>query len=197
LARWLTERRRVQPDFYHGWLDLGVAHLYAGDPEAAAAALSRGAALAPGDSDVRFLLGVAEALLGRSAAALAQFQAVERLLGDDRFIAFLPKLAMGYSMLGRVTDVSRLLDELHARGRGIDIGAGPYALAHAAAGERERALEWLRAAVEKVGGGERDPGYYDLVHIMRNLYRQPIFDEPKFTELRRRLAATARAADVP
>lgn len=177
----------VQPEFYRGWLDTGMAELYAGDPDAAAPPLYRASALAPGNLETRLMLGLTEAIRGNATLAEAQLRSVERLLGDARLLAYLPKLAMAYALLGREAEVARLVAEVEAFASSSEIGAGTFALTYLAAGDTERARRWLETSVEATKRNERDPGYYSLVSLKHNIFRHPALEEPEFRALRAQL----------
>jgi len=171
---------------------LGLAQLYAGDMAAALEALDRAAALEAGRLEVRLLLGIVEAARGNAIVAEAQLRSVERLLGEARPLADLPRLAVGYALLERPDDVARLVAEIEGydRGRDVGAGAGVRALAYLAAGDGDRASQWLEAAIENTSRHERDPGYYELVSIKRNLFGLPILETHRFRELRARLGTS-------
>jgi DNA-binding winged helix-turn-helix (wHTH) protein/tetratricopeptide (TPR) repeat protein len=186
----LAEREiAVQREFFHGWLDLGAAHVFAGHAEAAVSPLERASALEPGDVHARLLLGLANAMLGNGLAAQTQLRSVERLLGGERLLYFLPELALGYALIGRDGDVTRLVAEIEAMGRRREIGAGTYALAYLAAGDDVNAAQWLERAVDKATRHELDRGYYALVVIKQNPFKRPMLEQPSFRELRAQLGA--------
>jgi Tfp pilus assembly protein PilF len=177
----------VQPEFSQGWLDLGLAQLYAGEPAAAAASLYQAAAIDAGNIDVRTLLGLTEAALGNTIAAEAQLRAVERLLGETRPVAALPKLAIGYSRLDRPADVERIVAEIERNRREYDVGAGILAVACLAAGDREGALHWLEVLADEAARHERGPAYYASMNLKHNVFAHPVLEEAEFAALRARL----------
>lgn len=186
LARRETE---VQPEFFHSWLDLGVAELYAGHLGKAATALDQASVLEPGDLRVRLLHGLVNALRRDAPAAEAQLRSVERLLADQRLLYFLPQLAIGYAAIDRQDDVARLVAEIEAAGRDHDIGAGNYALAYLAAGDEQTARNWLEAAADEAIRNQPDRGYFALMLIKQNVFALPVLEQPRFRELRAQLGA--------
>jgi alpha-L-fucosidase len=102
-------------------------------------------------------------------------------------LAFLPQLAVFYSLIGSDEDVARIVAEVEVAARQIDIGAGGWIMLYAGAGDRTKVREWLQTAVEKVQREEPDAGYFDLTGVRNNVYGVPMLDEPEFRSLRSQL----------
>jgi TolB-like protein len=152
----------------------------------------RAIAINPADVFCQHALGMLYARLGNVAEAERQLRLVERLLGTNRFVAFLPQLAVGYSLIGSENDVARIVAEVEAIAQNTDIGAGGRLMLYAGAGDRATALQWLRTGVEKAERGEPDPGYFDLMASKNNVYAVPMLDEPEFRALLARLGSIRR-----
>jgi pentatricopeptide repeat protein len=67
-----------------------------------------------------------------------------------------------------------------------------WATVHLARGDEDLAYESLEAAVEtaeeiRAGGSDVDPGFYNLMMLLQNVWHDPVLEEPRFVELRDRL----------
>jgi hypothetical protein len=114
-------------------------------------------------------------------------QLLERMLGDNRPLVFLPELAYAYSRLGRDDDVARLFAEIEARAADTDVGVGTWAMAYLAAGDEDEALRRLEAVTEKVRNHEPDQGYLQLMNLKMNFLADPKLEEPRFAEVLSRI----------
>ena len=119
-------------------LVLGVVQAYAEDHAASIESLNRSLEIAPANPLARAWLAYDAIALGNDAEALAELQLLERMLGANRAIVFLPELAYAYSRLGRTDDVARLFAEIEARAAGADVGVGTWAMAYLAPATRRR-----------------------------------------------------------
>lgn len=187
--RLFEENLRFGRNVPAAYMDLGIANAHYGNLQAAAAAYRESVALQPRNPVARVHLGIVEAVLGNDAAAEAEFRFLERFLGDNRVLVMLPELAIGYALVGRQEEVAKLVAEIEAVGRELDVGAGSYAMAYLAAGDRDKTLQWLEAAVEKVRARQPDQGFYSLMLIKHNVVGHPLLEEPRFRELRAQLGA--------
>ncbi|MGD8324811.1 MAG: hypothetical protein PVF50_10650 [Gammaproteobacteria bacterium] len=189
-ARQLADRLTdLEPNQTDAYTSASLPYGFAGDVEEAIARCDRAIELDPTNIFCQHALGGLHARLGNRAQAEAQARLVERFLGANRFLAYLPQLAVIYSLIGSDEDVERIVAEVEVAARATDIGAGGRVLLYAGAGDRARTLEWLRTAVEKVRRGEPDPGYFDLMTAKSNAYGVPMLDEPEFRELRSQLGS--------
>jgi tetratricopeptide (TPR) repeat protein len=73
----------INPDYLYAWNGLAMAHVSAGDDEAALAAFERAAALAPGLAEPHFNLAVQLERMGRPAAAAAYRRFLEISGGES------------------------------------------------------------------------------------------------------------------
>jgi len=165
---------------------------YGGKIDEAIELCNRAIAINPADVFCQHALGMIYARLGNVADAQRQLRLVERLLGSNRFVAFLPQLAVGYSLIGFDDDVARIVAEVEELAQDTDIGAGGWLMLYVGAGDRVKALQWLRTGVEKAERGEPDPGYFDLMSSKSNAYAVPMLEEPEFRALRPRLGSIRR-----
>jgi TolB-like protein/Tfp pilus assembly protein PilF len=166
---------------------LGIVRAYAGDRAASIESLNRALALAPANPLARAWLAYDAIALGNDAEALAELQLLERTLGADRALVFLPELAYAYSRLGRRDDVVRIFTELEARATEVDVGVGTWAMAYLATGDEAEALRQLEAAAEKARNYEPDQGYLHLMNLRMNFLADPRLEEPRFAEVLSRI----------
>jgi tetratricopeptide (TPR) repeat protein len=181
------QRVALSPNEPGADMALGVVQAYAGRRAASIESLNRSLALAPANSLARAWLAYDAIALGNDAEALAELQLLERMLGANRPIVFVPELAYAYSRLGRREDVARLFAEIETRATEIDVGVGTWAMSYLALGDEEEALRQLEAAVEKVCNHEPDQGYLQLMNLKMNFLADPRIAEPRFAELLSRI----------
>jgi TolB-like protein len=184
IARQLVELNPNDPGPH---LFLGVIHAYVGDRAASIQNLNRSLELAPANVLAHAWLAYDAVALGNDAEALAEMQLLERMLGDNRPLVFLPELAYAYSRLGRDDDVARLFAEIEARAADTDVGVGTWAMAYLAAGDEDEALRRLEAVTEKVRNHEPDQGYLQLMNLKMNFLADPKLEEPRFAEVLSRI----------
>ena len=130
-------------------MSLGIVQAYGGDRATSLRSLNRSLELAPANPLARAWLAYNAIALGNDAEALAELQFLERMLGGNRAIVFLPELAYAYSRLGRQDDVARLFAEIEARAADLDVGVGTWAMAYLALGDEEETVRRLDAAAAK------------------------------------------------
>lgn len=177
----------LAPSSANAHRDLGIAHAYAGNPEASAAALRECLRLDANIGVCHIYLGFA--LLRQEDYAAAEFslREAERLFGATPSPAAISSLAHAYMRTGRPEDAARLFDRLTGRAtRGV-VGAGSWPLAYLAIGDQERAYEWLNRAVLKIERNQPDEGFFNLMIIKANVQANPVLDEPRFAALRARI----------
>jgi len=173
------------------YLHVGVANEYAGNIEAAIAGHRRSIALNPGNLLARQHLGLLEARAGNVQGAMEQFSFIERFFGDEVQPVFLPELAIGYAMVGRGDDASRLADTVFAVAEERDMGAGSLAMAYLAIGDVDAAAEQLERAIGRVRRNEPDQGFFSLMLIKHNVIGLDLLEEPRFVALRDQLGTVA------
>lgn len=166
---------------------LGVVRAYAGDRAGSIESLNRALELAPANPLARAWLAYDAIALGDDTKALAELQLLERTLGANRAIAFLPELAYAYARLGRRDEVARLFAEIEARAADVDVGVGTWAMAYLALGDEEEALRRLEAAAEKARNHEPDQGYLHLMNLKMNFLADSRIEEPRFAEVLSRI----------
>jgi TolB-like protein/Flp pilus assembly protein TadD len=157
---------------WHGWL-----YMWLEDFEAAARDQRAALGIDPNHPVANFVLGQACAALGRHSEALSAFR--KAAAGSPRWAW---GLAQGLALAGQVEEARVLAGKLAASDP-----PDPWALAevHAALGDRDAALGWLEAGYES---------RRDWMPWMRsNYFFRPLFDEPRFREVVRRLDLPAGA----
>jgi TolB-like protein len=177
----------LNPNDQGAHLGLGVLYAYAGDRPASIRSLGRALALAPTNPLSRVWLAYNAIALGNLVEALADLQAVEQLLGDNRPIVLLPELAYAYARIGRSDDARRLFAEIQALGSKSDIGAGTWALAYVAIGDDKQALRSLETMVQKARKHEPDQGYINVMNLKMNFLADPHIKEPAFADVLSRI----------
>jgi tetratricopeptide (TPR) repeat protein len=161
---------------------------YAGDYETAAVVFKKALADRPTDALYRGWLAFMEIALGNLDAAIEQVEISERLATEQRLITFLTGWAYTYSRADGPEDAARIFAEiLGAAEKGAQPGAGGWALAYLAIGDRERALNWLKTAADKAANHEPDEGFYNLLGLKMNLTNDPVLKEPEFVEVLSRI----------
>jgi tetratricopeptide (TPR) repeat protein len=181
------ERTELSPNDAGAHMALGVVQAYVEDRGTSIKSLNRSLELAPSNSLARAWLAYNAIALGNDAEALAELQLLERMLGGNRAIVFLPELAYAYSLLGRRDDVARLFAEIETRATELDVGAGTWAMAYLALGDEEEALRRLEAAAAKARNYEPDQGYLHLMNLKMNFLADPRIEEPPFAEVLSRI----------
>jgi TolB-like protein len=156
-----------------------VAQSYAGDRAGAMETLRRELEGQPANSLMRLWLGFTYIVLGNDREALAELQSVERQLGADGPIVFLPELAYGYSRLGRHQDARRVFEQFRMRAEQTDPGAGAWAMAHWAIGDKTQTLHWLDVLAEKISNHEVDPGLVTVMNFRMNFLDDPALNTPE------------------
>lgn len=179
----MRQARMFEPITRHYAYQVAQVHLCAGFPDSALAEYRQSAEL--GVDPVASHLGAAEALgrLHRWDEALVEWATGLALAGDSATADKLRKARgrAGYEALRRAQNEDRLRRTLEAAARTY-VPSTVIAAAHAAAGQTQEALRWLRRALS-----ERD---VDLIKIGCSRSFDPIRTDPEF----RRIAA---AVGVP
>jgi pentatricopeptide repeat protein len=169
---------------WRGWA-LGLGGRY----DEAAAAFSRAVAAAPGDQSVvtRDWLAMMEIARGNAPAALEQLRLSESITAA-RPPLLLPTWAYTYGRAGQVDDARRIFAEMEQReSAGTRFGAGGWAMANLAIGDRRRAAEWLEQAAEKASAHELDEGFFNLMALRSNVTNDDVLREPEFADVLRRI----------
>ena len=133
--------------------------------------LQRTLEIAPGYAPAMTLLGRAYALVGRHDEAI-------RLL-KEAGAPYQPKLALVYAIAGRRQEAVQLLEALTSRAAGVPVVPYELCVIHAALGQRDAALAYLRRGLE-----EHDPS---LAFILVDPMFDPIRDSPQFAAVVREM----------
>lgn len=163
---------------------LGIAYRYVGNFEASAAAIRHSITVDPANGSARANLGYTEVAAGNLDEGITELQLAEEL-GFGGFDTFrFPQIAYAYSQAGRPEEAERLFAELEMlAANGESISNTGWTLAYLAIGDNGRALERFQALVED------QVGEFGFGELKANQYSNPILEEPRFLELRDRLAA--------
>jgi serine/threonine-protein kinase len=167
--------------------NLGMVSAYAGEYDAAAAALRRAIDIASAPPLFHSWLAFAEIGRGNPEEAARELELAERLLGDNRAIIYLLDMLYGYGRIGRSADAERIFAEIQAIAASQDIGAGGWAMAYLGIGDEEKALEHLRIGAQRARDKVLDPGFFQLMNIRMNVIDDPVLEQPEFVEVRAQL----------
>jgi tetratricopeptide (TPR) repeat protein len=167
--------------------NLGVVSAYAGQYDAAAAALRSAIEMAPNGVLFHSWLAFAEIGRGNPEVAARELELTEDLLGETRAIIYLLDMLYSYSRIGRSADVERLFAEIQALATVQDIGAGGWAYAYLAIGDEEKALEQLRIGAQRARDKVLDPGFFQLMNLRMNVTNDPVLEQPEFVAVRAEL----------
>jgi TolB-like protein/Tfp pilus assembly protein PilF len=177
----------IDPNVLGPYLNLGVLYAYAGDREASNRALRRALEFGPGFNLALAFIAYNAVAAGNTEAAFEALAQLQRALGDNPPVVFLPEMAYAYGRLGRRDEAQRLFALIEAAANERDIGTGGWALAYLAIGDEKTALEKLEAAAVKVRNHESDPGYLSLMNLKMNFLADPLVATPRFAEVLARI----------
>jgi TolB-like protein len=177
----------LDPNDAAAHIGLGVIYAYAGNRAASVRSLNRALELTAVNPLPRAWLAYNAIVSRDNDAALAEVQLLERVLGSEPALVFLPELAYAYSRVGRTDDVARIFAEIEARARTTDVGAGTWAMAYLALGDEDEALRYLEAGATKAANHEPDQGYVQLMNLRMNFLEDPRLEEPRFAEVLSRI----------
>jgi len=142
----------------------------------------------PTDPLYRHWLAFMRIALRNPDAAIRLLETAEQLAADDRSVAFLVPWAYAYSRAGRRDDAMRLFDEIeHAASEGAAPGAGGWALAHLAIGDRIGALKSLETVARKAADHEPDEGFVSLFALKMNVTNDPVLRQAEFVDVLNRI----------
>jgi TolB-like protein len=156
-----------------------VAQSYAGDRAGSMQTLRRALEAQPANPLLRLWLGFNYIVLGNDTEALAELQSVERQLGANAPIVYLPELAYAYSRLGRPPDAQRVFEQFRVRAEQSDPGAGAWATAYWAIGDKTQALRWLGVLAQKARNHEIDPALVSAMNLKMNFLDDPALNTPE------------------
>ena len=137
-------------------------------------------------SDINHVdLATLEVALGNNQQAEKELLLVESRALNSTNPSVLAQVVYGYARLGLREDAERLsarFDEIWAGSR---IPASSLIMVSLARGEDEEALDWLTRAAEEKAPYE---GFGLVMRIKANVFRDPVLDQPRFVEVREKLA---------
>jgi tetratricopeptide (TPR) repeat protein len=159
---------------------LAVAHRYARNYDAAAAAARKAIELNPAAASFRVHLSFAEAARGNRGAALQALQIAEQLFGGNFGQVFrVGQMAMAYALVDQREDAERMLALLGELDRESPVGEAIWAQAHLALGNFDQAHQYLEAAMTQPSA----TNYTTLIEIKANPWSIPELETPRFQEV--------------
>ena len=181
LAERVAELDPNNPD-----LSFRVAHVYAmaQDYDRAISAYHDSIRLDPAFVFSIFSLGSLEATRGNLTEAGRLMQIAEELLGPVQSGFILGYLAYGYGLAERPEKARQVFDRISQLAENRRVGAISWAMAYLGIGDQEQALASLNAVANDHAP---DEGSYFRGTLKRNVYGDPILDQPEFVEVRSRL----------
>lgn len=177
----------LNPNDAAAHMTLGILYGYAGDRNASTASLRRAEELLPADALIHAWLAYNDIVTENTQTALEKLRLVERLVGQNGPIVYLPELAYSYSRLGRPEEAERFLDEIESRATETEVGAGTWAVAYLAIGDDARTLEQLEIVAEKARNHEPDQGYLNVMNLKMNYLDDPRLRQPEFVDVLSRI----------
>ncbi|MEN7343619.1 MAG: winged helix-turn-helix domain-containing protein [Pseudomonadota bacterium] len=186
----LAQIRRLNP------VDRDVAFYFylAGDRNTALQLLRRMLKLDPDDPYIHALIGYCLAIDEVAEEAESALRLAEELYRRDRRVSqqglsagMLSTLAYAYSRIGQADDVRRLTQQFMQVAENASVNTMRWVEIHIALGDVDRAYEVATELVKRPL-----PAFVSLeLDFVLNTYNDPIFDEPRFAELRRELGGQA------
>ena len=154
-----------------------------GDLSGAADIYRQGIKISPSYVGYHRNLGMVETILGNDTEALKELRLVEQSPGGEGTLPFsIARIAYSYSRLGLKDDAVRLVNQLEEKvASGRYVRPGDRALSYLAIGEVEKAYDILAQ--------NPNEGAMSLQEIKSNILNDPILEEPRFVELRKRLGS--------
>jgi pentatricopeptide repeat protein len=121
---------------------------------------------------------------GNESAALEQLRLSEATTAGSPQPLFMPMWAYAYGRLGRSDDARRIFGQMQEReAGGARFGAGGWAMASLAVGDRVAALDWLEKAAAKAANHELDEGFFHLMALRANIMNDDVLRQPEFNEV--------------
>ena len=134
---------------------------------------------------------VAEVISGNKEAALNALRIGEQIAGPNPRAGVLSQAAYAYGRAGHLEDAQRMsarIEKLATEPHGPTVWSYNRAEAYLGIGDQESALKILQAMADNPGPHN---GHYTYIAILaRNLYSDPVLDQPEFVEVRKRLGFT-------
>jgi hypothetical protein len=126
--------------------------------------------------------------LARGNATAREHLRVAENGAAERPPVFLPIWAYCYGRLGQADAAQRIFAEMRDReAAGTRFGAGGWAMASLAIGDRAAALTWLESAAAKAEAHELDEGFFNLMALRSNTTNDDVLRQPEFAALLERI----------
>ncbi len=154
---------------------------WAGNYDIAAQVLQDAVAARPNDATQYFVLAEIEAARANYSAAIETLRLYEQLI-EYELQGAVVRAAYVYSLSGRPGDAARVLalvEELDTPASPIQLALGQLAI-----GNTEESLRLFREAAEK---RLPSPGATLNILIKRNVFNDPVLEQPEFVEVRKRM----------
>lgn len=167
-----------------------LALRFAKRPDEAVAASRQAAKIKPDDMGIAFAVSSAEVQSGKFREAEQSLRLTEELFHSGNYNGvMLAWFAEAYKQIGLQDRAMELFTEFSDWAIDQPVGEGTWAMAYIAINDYETALVRLNRAIEKISKGEADEGFWFLVHIYKNIYSDPVLEQPEFLEARRKLGS--------
>ena len=168
-------------------VSVGLTQAYNGDLEAGRKTLRQALELNPRNAGNWQILAYVDSALGNIEEVAASLRTAERLFRDNPIIGFFPEIAYTYARSGYHEDARRVFEEIRAHPKADDLGAGGWAIAYLAVGDKAEALRWFDVLAEKARNHEIDPGLISAMNVKMNIQRDPVLEEPEFVAVLNRV----------
>ncbi len=169
-----------------GQTQLGISYRFAKNYDAAARAFRQAITVNAADPNAHVHLAITESLRGNDDEGLRRLTTGEQLWGESASPVRLAQIAMAYALLGRPQDVERIYDEIQqiASENEDNVGGDTWMMTYLALGDYDRAFQQLEALLN-------DPSSTGalLGQIKANDFSDPVLEEPRWQEVRDRIAA--------
>lgn len=174
--------------------DVGFYFYLAGDRNTAMQLLRRMSKLNPADEEVHGLIGYCLAIDGNSSEAETELRLAEELLRRDVQTSqvnptpgTLSTLAYSYSRIGLTDDAQRIADWFVQISDPVPVNPMRWAEINLALGDIDKAYEMATIAAER----PLLPFVSLELDFVLNAYNDPVFEQPRFVALRRKLGGKA------
>jgi TolB-like protein/DNA-binding winged helix-turn-helix (wHTH) protein/Tfp pilus assembly protein PilF len=180
----------LSPNDFLSYAYLIWAALFTGRPEEALPVAQEGVELFPASPIMVSMLGYSHLGTGNFAEAETYLRTAEQLMTDESG-QFRMGMINSYNVLGHPDDAMRVFRQIQAWSETHGVGAGDWVLMYLGLGRPDTAYEWLTRAVEHAERHEIDAGFGALIIIKKNIWKDPVLEQPRFRALRQRLVAIA------
>jgi tetratricopeptide (TPR) repeat protein len=168
--------RRERDECYQTMADLGADYFYARQYDQAIEQLQKTLEMDQGFYTAHYFSGMAYAMKGAFAEAIAEYRRAQQLSDDPFVLAYLGHV---FAASGKRHEGLKTLAQMKAIARQRYVPAYGFAIVYAAIGEKDQAFQWLERL------------YQDRAFDVDFLKVDPFFDnlraDPRFADLARRV----------